>query len=138
MSPLKNRKTTHKNAGRPKKVNDSFGHQVGDTVLKEVANVFNVYSRDSDIAARYGGEEFVILLPNTSHDKAVLFAERLRKCTEAKHFSSMNRKVTISLGVSSFPVKGINVVNDLLRSADEALYSAKENGRNKVVSYKAL
>ena len=123
-----------------KKVNDTYGHTVGDLVLKTVSKVMRSQLREYDIAGRYGGEEFVILLPFTKITEAKMVAERLRKAIENKviDISKINPespekeiKVTISLGV--YQLKTEDKETDLINNADKALYKAKETGRNKVV-----
>ena len=123
-----------------KKVNDTYGHTVGDLVLKTVSKVMRSQLREYDIAGRYGGEEFVILLPFTKIEEAKMVAERLRKAIENKviDISKINPEspekeihVTISLGV--YQLKTEDKETDLINNADKALYKAKETGRNKVV-----
>ncbi len=123
-----------------KKVNDTYGHAVGDLVLKTVSKVMRSQLREYDIAGRYGGEEFAILLPFTKIEEAKMVAERLRKAIEAKSIaiSKINADakekeihVTISLGV--YELAENDKEEDLLKNADKALYKAKETGRNKVV-----
>ena len=123
-----------------KKVNDTYGHTVGDLVLKTVSKIMRSQLREYDIAGRYGGEEFVILLPFTKIEEAKMVAERLRKSIENKFIdiSKINPDaqekeihVTISLGV--YQLKDGDKEQDLISNADKALYKAKETGRNKVV-----
>ena len=125
-----------------KQVNDTYGHAIGDIVLKTVSMVIKSQLRDYDIAGRYGGEEFTILLPYTNINDAKMVAERLRASIAKKTIDiskvvpdspHKNINVTISLGVHQLS-KDDNEV-DLLQKADEALYRAKGNGRNKVVVY---
>ena len=111
-----------------KKINDTFGHDVGDKVLKELARVIKTNIRQSDIFARWGGEEFVILLPQTSLSDAVKLAKKLRQIIEA-HTFPLPQKVTCSFGV--IEVKEENIQKALKR-VDELLYRAKEGGRNRV------
>ena len=125
-----------------KKVNDTYGHAVGDNVLKTVANVIRKEIRESDIASRYGGEEFTILTPNTNLEEAVLVANRLRAQIEKKKINIEEFKiegvkeisVTISVGVSQFNKKNAEP-DTLYQEADKALYAAKEGGRNRVIVY---
>lgn len=115
-----------------KKFNDTYGHQQGDIVLIEVAKLVKDTVRDTvDIAARYGGEEFTIILPETDAKGALLVAERLRKTIESFDFPGQEQslKVTISLGISTFPDHA-SAKNVLIKKADIALYHCKENGRN--------
>jgi two-component system cell cycle response regulator len=118
-----------------KQVNDTFGHLVGDEVLREVATLLQNEVRSVDVVARYGGEEFVCVLPETSLAGATTFAERIREHVAATPFaSSLGEPVhlTASIGVSSYPSTTINTVDDLFARADEALYRAKADGRNRV------
>lgn len=113
-----------------KQFNDTYGHLVGDDVLKQIAKILNQNLRMMDIPARFGGEEFAIILPHTNLDDAYLVAERLRKIIESQQlFVELNLTITISLGVATAPEHGITP-NQLTQAADEALYQAKNNGRN--------
>jgi two-component system, cell cycle response regulator len=116
-----------------KKVNDTYGHDVGDNVLKTVATALMSHVRSHDVAARFGGEEFVILLPETPLNGAVAVAERIRMTVESCDFEPMgcHHHVTISIGISEFPSSGVEF-DELIKRADEALYKAKESGRNRV------
>lgn len=114
-----------------KKVNDEYGHLVGDEVLKSMAKILSQNIRKSDMVARWGGEEFVILLPDSELSSSILLAENLRLKVEQSDFSPVER-VTCSIGVVRWN-EGENP-DQLLRRVDEKLYEAKENGRNKVVS----
>lgn len=115
-----------------KKFNDTWGHQTGDLVLREVAKCVRQSIRETDIAARYGGEEFAIILPETDLEGAAQFAERLRIKVENTSCQGPSGplKVTISLGVASFPYNKVETTQELIKLADEALYVAKRNGRN--------
>lgn len=117
-----------------KTVNDAFGHQEGDAVLVAVAKVAQEMLRCNDIAARYGGEEFVLLLPETSLVGGVTVAERLREAVQALSFAAPvgNLTVTVSVGVATFPSDSVDGVDSLLHMADQALYRAKNSGRNRV------
>lgn len=117
-----------------KKVNDTYGHSVGDTVLSVIGTVIKGNTREYDMAARYGGEEFVIVLANTDISTALMVAERLRKAVEATHILALADGITISAGVASYPDMGITSVECLIKAADRALYHAKATGRNRVVS----
>lgn len=120
-----------------KKINDTCGHAVGDTVLKHVAEVVRASVRQSDIVGRYGGEEFLILLPNTSLDCALVVAEKVRVAIEANIKNP--RQITGSFGVGALECKAgtmgrhntAEIISTLLESADKALYRAKEKGRNR-------
>ncbi|HKG90664.1 MAG TPA: diguanylate cyclase [Gemmatimonadaceae bacterium] len=118
-----------------KRINDTYGHLVGDDLLREVAAVFQHAVRSVDVVARYGGEEFVVVLPETSEPGGVAFAERLRERIEAQQFGSADRAqlhLTISVGVATFPSMRVESVEDLFARADAALYRAKAEGRNRV------
>jgi len=121
-----------------KKFNDTFGHQQGDIVLREVSAVVRKTLREIDIPARYGGEEFGVILPNTSTDGAWIVAERIRRNVEGLFIPRFNAtgdplRVTISLGVATFPEMNVASAEQLVRIADLALYKAKEGGRNRAV-----
>ena len=112
-----------------KSINDLYGHQKGDMVLKEIGKLLKRNLRSTDIVGRYGGEEFAIILPQTDIKGARITAERIRKQVEKHRFEGLNR-VTISLGVSSN--KNCNSIDELIKRADNALYSAKRKGKNRV------
>ena len=116
-----------------KTFNDTYGHQEGDIVLMDTAKIFRFTAREVDIAARYGGEEFAIILPETGIEEAKALAEEIRKKVEAHEYPSKQGKlkVTISLGVSTFP-QHAKEKKALVEAADQALYRAKEGGRNRV------
>jgi len=118
-----------------KDFNDTYGHQQGDSVLKETANLFKQFTRSIDIPARYGGEEFTIILPNTSIKEATVIAKRLRKEVEAYNFSGQKKAlhVTISLGVTQFNQDVDFTKENFIKRVDTAMYKAKEDGRNRVV-----
>lgn len=117
-----------------KQVNDTYGHQPGDEVLKAVANLLTHHLRPYDLAARFGGEEFVLVLPGSSLVQAVQVAERIRTTASRLTFAAPTEKLrlTISLGVTSYPRGRIQTIDDLIREADSALYKAKGEGRNLV------
>ena len=118
-----------------KHYNDTHGHPEGDNVLKALAELMSKRLRTSDLIARYGGEEFVILLPETNKAGALVVAENLRKSVESHTFKDEESqplgKVTISIGVAVFPETATEE-SDLIRKADQALYKAKNEGRNHV------
>ena len=122
-----------------KKFNDTYGHQVGDFVLTEFAGILKENVRKYDIVARYGGEEFVVILPETDIEEAMKVAEKLRTAIDSADFDDSREtySVTASFGVSSAkPATEDDFKKDLFISqADQALYEAKEKGRNKVVNY---
>jgi diguanylate cyclase (GGDEF)-like protein len=114
-----------------KRLNDEFGHLLGDEVLRQVSTVFGQQLRKVDVVCRYGGEEFAILVPQTSGSNALEVAEKLRRVVAAYRFPGVPVKVTISAGVAEFPSNG-NTRDDLVAAADAALYASKEGGRNRV------
>ena len=117
-----------------KRVNDTFGHQVGDNALIAVAKALQASVRESDLVGRYGGEEFVILLPHTGLEKALSVAEKIRQAVSETPIEGMGEKrITISIGAAGFPDIKVANMEELVRKADEALYRAKEGGRNQVV-----
>ncbi|HEX2718739.1 MAG TPA: diguanylate cyclase [Gemmatimonadaceae bacterium] len=120
-----------------KSVNDTYGHQAGDAVLKQFARILEGEAREIDKVGRYGGEEFIVLLPGTPLDSAVTFAERVRKAVEDHTFvfEGGTLKRTASFGVSGWPHPAISHCESLVKTADDALYVAKETGRNKVVRF---
>lgn len=121
-----------------KSFNDTYGHKVGDEILKRIAYIFSSRVRRIDMVARYGGEEFVILFPRMKKREAFDLAERLRKSIELSKFifdgQPIKRKITISIGVASFP-EDSSESKDIIEYADIALYRAKKNGRNRTVSF---
>jgi two-component system cell cycle response regulator len=120
-----------------KAVNDNYGHDVGDEVLREFAKRIGANIRGIDLACRYGGEEFVVVMPETDAAFAYAVAERLRKSIETTPIQiggapgSIN--ITISIGIAASEGEG-DTADALLRRADQALYSAKRSGRNCVVA----
>ena len=117
-----------------KKFNDTFGHQSGDAVLRQVAQTLKKNVRATDIVCRYGGEEMSIILPNTGKDEAFSTAQKICERVASKKFKLAGDKetnVTISLGVSTFPYDGDNA-SSIIEAADKRLYNAKNNGRNQV------
>ena len=120
-----------------KSVNDNYGHQAGDSVLKEVAQLLKGEAREIDRVGRYGGEEFLLILPGTVLDAAVTFAERLREKVEDHTFSYEGGTLrrTMSCGVAAAPHPRVKDQEALVRAADDALYVAKETGRNRVVRF---
>ncbi len=117
-----------------KKVNDTYGHDVGDQVLREVAKTIQKNLRTGDTVTRWGGEEMVATLLGASKEDALVKAEKLRSDVEALTFQNIDGlRVTISSGVAC--VEEDLALPELIKRADEALYKAKESGRNKVVAY---
>jgi two-component system, cell cycle response regulator len=120
-----------------KAVNDNYGHQAGDSVLKEFAQLLKSEAREIDRVGRYGGEEFLLILSGTVLDAAVTFAERLREKVEGHTFSYSGGTLrrTMSCGVAAAPHPKVKDQEALLRASDDALYVAKETGRNRVVRF---
>jgi len=119
-----------------KQVNDTYGHDVGDVVIKKLAEVMKNHVRDSDMPVRYGGEEFIILLLNTTEEKALEIAKNISNSFNQEEFSSSTEifTKTISVGISNYP-KDANTLEKAIKHADDALYVAKNTGRNKIVKY---
>jgi diguanylate cyclase (GGDEF)-like protein len=125
-----------------KEVNDTYGHQAGDHVLRVVSQIIRdrvvqIRSGDRALCARYGGEEFMAILPGTVLDAAVTFAERARQEVEEHLFrcGSGTLRCTLSCGVAAWPHPRISHRDDLVKAADDALYVAKSIGRNRVVRF---
>ena len=117
-----------------KKLNDSYGHEIGNVVLRDLSGIIKKCIRDVDIFARYGGEEFAIILPQTAQSEATRIGERIRAEVEKHIFGSEDKqllKITVSVGVTSFPENGKSS-EELVSIADQALYRAKGEGRNLV------
>ncbi len=118
-----------------KSVNDSHGHQAGDVIIRGVAQLLLREKREQDLLGRYGGEEFVMFLPFITGGNAAVFCERIRRQVETNVFEFRGTRIpiTVSIGVCSQPGVAINSLEDVIRRADEALYRAKNQGRNRVV-----
>jgi diguanylate cyclase (GGDEF)-like protein len=117
-----------------KKVNDTYGHLQGDVVLNKVALQLQKELRSYDIAARYGGEEFVALLPDAMPKEALFVAERIRQAIQGSKFSGAlaSLAITVSMGIATLPAPDGTTVDNFIKMADDALYQAKANGRNRV------
>jgi len=120
-----------------KRCNDTYGHLVGDVVLKNVARIMKEHVREIDLVARYGGEEFALVLPETTLEGARHAAERIRKTIAEHIFKAYDEKVqvTISAGIAMYPGDADDVA-ELVERADKALYKAKRSGKNVVCIYK--
>lgn len=118
-----------------KKVNDTYGHQVGDQVLIAMGEVISSVCRATDTGARYGGEEFFLVLPQTSVENAKVIAERIREKISSRVFKANDAsfRVTVSCGVAQLDLKNMATAADLVQVADKALYQAKQGGRDKTV-----
>jgi two-component system, cell cycle response regulator len=124
-----------------KQINDNYGHQAGDRVLQELAEILRSNAREIDKLGRYGGEEFLVILPDTELDEGVVFLERVRGDVESRSFDldgPAPLRVTISAGVATHPAPGVREPDGLIKQADRALYAAKADGRNRVVRHDAL
>ena len=120
-----------------KKINDKFGHPAGDAVLKLFADVVNSVSRNSDIIGRLGGEEFGLVLPSTGSSEAVEFSQRLHQAIDKAVLTYKNDmiKYTVSIGLTSYKTDADESLEDMLASADIALYQAKNSGRNQTAVF---
>jgi diguanylate cyclase (GGDEF)-like protein len=120
-----------------KDFNDTFGHLVGDILLKELSFSIQGNLRPTDLVGRFGGEEFLIALPETTQEEAMQIAQRIRNDIQSKNFTIHDKlfKLTLSIGISSFPDQSKDLYQ-LIEMADEALYEAKRSGRNQVILYK--
>jgi diguanylate cyclase (GGDEF)-like protein len=112
-----------------KRLNDEFGHLLGDEVLRQVSSIFSEHLRKIDVVCRYGGEEFAILLPETNSHNALQVADKLRRFVERWDFPGVPRPVTVSAGAATFPEHG-SIRDELVKAADAGLYAAKQAGRN--------
>lgn len=127
-----------------KVVNDIYGYEWGDVLLKSIADKLKGLIRKEDILTRYGDEEFVVVLPNTSEDNAFLFAERFRKDIEKMEFIPAGEEerhpITISGGIATYPCLPDTEedANTIIRYAEHALYNAKKRGKNKIVQFSQL
>jgi len=126
---------------RFKSVNDTYGHQAGDRVLVDLAEILRETARDIDRLGRYGGEEFMALLPETGIDDAAVFVERVRREVARRHFDigrTEPLRMTVSAGVASYPHTLVDSPETLVSLADQALYAAKRGGRDRVVRFDEL
>jgi len=115
-----------------KKVNDEYGHNAGDQVLKEIAKIIQSCMRNIDTIARWGGEEFIALLPETGKPNALQAAQRILEAISGHKFSGIPNKITVSIGVASVPEPSVDTAEKLIHAADLALYEAKAKGRNRI------
>ena len=127
-----------------KVINDMYGYEWGDILLKNIANKLTAMARKEDIVTRYGDEEFLLVLPNTSEENAFLFGERFRREVEKMEFIPAGEeeahKVTISAGISTYPcMPDVDEdANTVIRYAEHALYNAKHRGRNKIIQFSQM
>nr|MBA4159317.1 GGDEF domain-containing protein [Gemmatimonadota bacterium] len=119
---------------RFKQINDTYGHPTGDVILYETSRILREAAREIDMIGRYGGEEFIAILPGATEEAAARFAERVRERVAAHVYrdEAVEVRMTLSSGVASFPEIAADNPDLLLKRADEALYAAKEGGRNRV------
>ncbi len=115
-----------------KVLNDTFGHEAGDIVLKRIGRIFNQYKRDVDIIGRYGGEEFLAILPNTEIEGALIFAQKIKSKVEDYNFIYKDERISVTISAGVANRKDFANQTDLINGADSMLYNAKENGRNRV------
>ena len=118
-----------------KQVNDTYGHPTGDVILYETAQILRETAREIDMVGRYGGEEFIAILPESDEEAGARFAARVRERIENHVYrdGATTVRMTVSCGVAASPHPGVDTPDDLIKYADEALYTAKESGRNQVV-----
>lgn len=127
-----------------KVVNDIYGYDWGDVLLKDISEIIKQHARKEDIVTRYGDEEFLLILPNTDEDNAYIFAERLRKDIERMEFipdgEEEKHPITVSGGIASYPFlnQTDENANTLIRYAEHALYNAKRRGKNKMVQFSQI
>ena len=125
-------------------VNDMYGYDWGDILLKKIAQILSALVRREDVLTRYGDEEFMVLLPETTEQQALIFAERFRSDVEKMEFIPANEEerhpITISGGVACYPyMENVDEdANTLIRYAEHALYNAKQNGKNKIVQFSKI
>lgn len=115
-----------------KKVNDTHGHLIGDDILKYIVNRISSQMRESDIFARFGGEEFIILLPDTEESGCYGLAQKIRTVIKNNPYTDTRLKIPISISIGISQLREEKLVRDLVKRADDALFIAKENGRNRV------
>jgi diguanylate cyclase (GGDEF)-like protein len=119
-----------------KQINDKYGHDCGDQVLRSFGKIVTDSAREIDIVGRFGGEEFLMILPNTDGIRAAIVAERVRKAAEENvyKYNEFLIRVTVSAGIASYPTnRALRTETDLLKAADDAMYRAKQASRNKVI-----
>jgi len=114
-----------------KRINDEFGHLLGDEVLKQISRLFEQHLRKPDVLCRFGGEEFALLLPETTGERALAVADKLRQIVSSYPFPGIPRPVTFSAGVADFPRHG-RTRDEMVQAADAALYAAKQAGRDRI------
>jgi diguanylate cyclase (GGDEF)-like protein len=120
-----------------KQINDTYGHDAGDLVLKECGKTLNEVKRDSDVVGRIGGEEFLIALPDTNYSGAMVLAERLKRniANMAIHYNEKTIQMTSSMGIADYSQSKEYKTDTLIKFADECLYKSKNDGRNRISVY---
>ncbi|MBI2892822.1 MAG: diguanylate cyclase [Deltaproteobacteria bacterium] len=120
-----------------KEVNDTHGHPFGDAVLEQLAEILRSEVREVDVVARYGGEEFLLILPSTHFNGSLTVADRIWRSVSGREFTSGSRsaRITVSMGISFYPSRDVKTRDELLKFADQALYQAKREGRNRICLY---
>jgi diguanylate cyclase (GGDEF)-like protein len=119
-----------------KSINDTYGHQAGNEVLKAIARSLSENCREYDTIARYGGEEFAIILHSTKIENAVSLSERIRGAVSSLVTTPLTKTITISIGIATFPAHA-DTADDLIKKADLALYHSKKNGKNRSSVYES-
>ena len=118
-----------------KVINDTYGHLAGDMVLSKIGNLLNTHVRRNDLACRYGGEEFAVILPSVSKESTYAAYDRFREKVFAQPFEYESKQFSITVSIGIAYSNSAESINDLLAHADQALYQAKEENRNKIVTY---
>ena len=119
-----------------KKINDTYGHQAGDIVIKKMAEIVKKNTRSSDLVGRYGGDEFMVLITSTTEEQVASFADKLREKIATTDIAipgtQVPVRITVSGGLAMFPTHGLSTT-DLFRAADDALFESKRQGRNRIL-----
>jgi diguanylate cyclase (GGDEF)-like protein len=120
-----------------KRINDRFGHDTGDSVLRDISERLRKAVREIDVVTRYGGEEFLVVLPSTNFSGALAVADRIWRAVGGNAFplGDTSERISISLGVAVFPSRDIKSKDQLIKAADRALYQAKGDGRDRICVY---
>jgi diguanylate cyclase (GGDEF)-like protein len=114
-------------------INDTYGHDAGDVILKSVGELFKRYTREVDIVGRYGGEEFIVVLPNIDLTGAIKFANKIRKIIKSNRFIYKGERIDVSISGGVSERKDYRNLEEAINAADEMLYKAKNSGRNKIM-----
>ena len=114
-------------------INDTYGHDAGDVILKSIGELFKKYAREVDIVGRYGGEEFVVVLPNVTLRGALKFANKIRTLVKSNRFIYKNERIYVSISGGVTERKEYKSLEEAINGADEMLYKAKNSGRNKIM-----